>query len=134
MTPGISTAMRHETQRLSPDEPPLGRGASRSCYYLAGRWLTRRALCGTLLPAERQASVLLSTLSTIPGRNFEVRGLVFSQASLNSLGGGNVQKMVQEIIQQAGQFGADAIVDIKVVGSGSDHGTVVMTGTAVRLL
>jgi uncharacterized protein YbjQ (UPF0145 family) len=42
--------------------------------------------------------------------------------------------MVQEIIQQAGQFGADAIVDIKVVGSGSDHGTVVMTGTAVRLL
>jgi uncharacterized protein YbjQ (UPF0145 family) len=42
--------------------------------------------------------------------------------------------MVQEIIQQAGQFSADAIVDIKVVGSGGDHGTVVMTGTAVRLL
>jgi uncharacterized protein YbjQ (UPF0145 family) len=42
--------------------------------------------------------------------------------------------MVQEIIQQAGQFGADAIVDIKVVGAGSDHGAVVMTGTAVRLL
>ena len=78
--------------------------------------------------------MLLFTLPTIPGRNFEIRGLVFSQASLNSIGGGNVQKMVQEIIQQAGQFGADAIVDIKVVGSGSDHGTVVMTGTAVRLL
>jgi len=78
--------------------------------------------------------MLLSTLPTIPGRNFEIRGLVFSQASLNSLGGGNVQKMVQEIIQQAGQFGADAMVDIKVVGSGSDHGTVVMTGTAVRPL
>jgi uncharacterized protein YbjQ (UPF0145 family) len=78
--------------------------------------------------------MLLSTLSTIPNRNFEIRGLVFSQASLNSLGGGNVQKMVQEIIQQAGQFSADAIIDIKVVGSGSDHGTVVMTGTAVRLL
>jgi hypothetical protein len=63
-----------------------------------------------------------------------VRGLVFSQASLNSLGGGNVQKMAQEIIQQAGEFGADAIIDIRVVGSGSDHGTVVMTGAAVRLL
>ena len=50
------------------------------------------------------------------------------------LGGGNVQKMVQEIIQQAGQFGADAVIDIKVVGSGGDHSTVVMTGTAVRLL
>jgi len=58
--------------------------------------------------------MLLSTLPTVPGRDFEVRGLVFSQASLNSLGGGNVQKMVQEIIQQAGQFSADAIVDIKV--------------------
>jgi uncharacterized protein YbjQ (UPF0145 family) len=78
--------------------------------------------------------MLLSTLPTIPGRDFEIRGLVFSQASLNSLGGGTVQKMVQEIIQQAGQFGADAVIDIKVVGSGSDHGTVVMTGTAVRLL
>jgi len=42
--------------------------------------------------------------------------------------------MVQTIIEQAGQFGADAIVDIKVVGSGSDHGTVIMTGTAVKMI
>jgi hypothetical protein len=78
--------------------------------------------------------MLLSTLPTLPGRTFEVRGLVFAQATLNALGGGNVQKMVQTIIEQAGQFGADAIVDIKVVGSGSDNGTVVMTGTAVKIM
>jgi hypothetical protein len=83
---------------------------------------------------ERYRIMLLSTLPTIPDRNFEIRGLVFAQAALGALGGGNVQKMVQEVIQQAGQFGADAIIDIKVVGSGSDAGAVVMTGTAVHLL
>jgi hypothetical protein len=83
---------------------------------------------------ERHSIMLLSTLPTIPDRNFEIRELVFAQATLGALGGGNVQKMVQEIIQQAGQFGADAIIDIKVVGSGSDAGAVVMTGTAVHLL
>jgi uncharacterized protein YbjQ (UPF0145 family) len=76
--------------------------------------------------------VLLSTLPDLPGRPFDVRGLVFASASLGSIGGGNVQKMVQTLVDQAGRLGADAIVDITTHMGGEGH--CVMTGTAVRLL
>jgi len=76
--------------------------------------------------------MLLSTLPTLPGRNFEVVGLVFATAHLGSLGGGNVQQMVQTIMQQATQLGGNGIIDIKVVGAG-DSGHFVMTGTAIRV-
>ncbi|WP_248963969.1 hypothetical protein [Sphaerisporangium perillae] len=77
--------------------------------------------------------MLISTLPDLPGRAFEVRGFVYAQAALGALGGGNTQKMVQQLIEQAGRFGADAIVDVKTV-IGGDSGHCLMTGTAVKLL
>jgi hypothetical protein len=74
--------------------------------------------------------MLLSTLPELPGRTFEVRGLVVAHASLG--GKGAIQKMVQSLIEQAGQFGADGIVDLKTV-IGGEYGHCVMTATAVRL-
>ena len=76
--------------------------------------------------------MLLSTLPQLPGLTFEVRGFVFAQAVLGAIGGGNTQKMVKSLIEQATSFGADGIVDLRtVIGGESAH--CVMTGTAVRL-
>jgi hypothetical protein len=77
--------------------------------------------------------MLLSTLPELPGRPFDVRGLVYASVTLGALGGGNLQKMVQSIIEQAGRFGADAVVDLRTI-VGGDNAYVVMTGTAVKLL
>ena len=77
--------------------------------------------------------MLISTLPDIAGRSFEVRGFVFAHATLGALGGGNPQKMVQQLIEQAAFFGADGIVDVKtVIGGESAH--CMMTGTAIKLL
>jgi hypothetical protein len=43
-----------------------------------------------------------------------VRGFVFAQATLGALGGGNTQKMVKSLVEQATAFGADAIKDLSV--------------------
>lgn len=77
--------------------------------------------------------MLLSTLPDLPGRTFEVRGFVFAQGVLGALGGGNTQQMVGSLIEQAGVFGADGIIDLRTV-IGGDSAHCVMTGTAVRLL
>ena len=77
--------------------------------------------------------MLLSTLPTIPGRNYEVRGVVFSQATLGVIGGGKLDKMFNTIVKQASDMGADAIVDIKMTAPGGDSGFVVVIGTAVKL-
>jgi hypothetical protein len=77
--------------------------------------------------------VLLSTLAALPGQAFEVRGFVFAQSTLGSIGGGNTRKMVQSLAEQATHFGADAIVDVSTI-IGGDSGHCVMTGTAVKLL
>ncbi|GAA4732728.1 hypothetical protein [Phytohabitans rumicis] len=77
--------------------------------------------------------MLLSTLPQLPGRSFEVRGFVFAQATLGALGGGNTQKMVKSLIEQAAAFGADGIVDLRTV-IGGENAHCVMTGTAVRVL
>ncbi|MDI1465959.1 hypothetical protein QEZ54_33790 [Catellatospora sp. KI3] len=77
--------------------------------------------------------MIISTLPDLGGRAFEVRGFVFAHAILGSLGGGNTQQMVQQLIDQAARFGADGIVDVKTV-VGGDNGHCVMTGTAVKLL
>jgi hypothetical protein len=76
--------------------------------------------------------VLISTLPDLPGRQFDVLGFVVAQGAFAALGGGNVQKMVQSLIEQAQRFGADGIVDVKTV-IGGDHAYCVMTGTAVKL-
>src|SRR5450432_3746442 len=67
-----------------------------------------------------EATMLISTLPDVPGWAFQVKGLVFAQAALGSLGGGNAKKMVQSVSEQAGALGADS-------------GHCVMTGTAVLL-
>lgn len=76
--------------------------------------------------------MLISTLPDLPGRQFDVLGFVVAQAAFAALGGGNAQKMVQSLIEQAQRFGADGIVDLKTV-IGGDHAYCVMTGTAVKL-
>ncbi|MBA3824076.1 MAG: hypothetical protein H0X24_09280 [Ktedonobacterales bacterium] len=76
--------------------------------------------------------MILSTLPDLPGQTFTVVGMVFAQATLNSIGGGNTQNLVSQITQQAQQFGANGIVDVKVVGAGNS-GTFIMTGTAVKI-
>lgn len=77
--------------------------------------------------------MLLSTLPQLPGWTYEVRGFVFAQATLGALGGGNTQKMVKSLVEQAAAAGADAIVDLRTV-IGGENAHCVMTGTAVRLL
>jgi hypothetical protein len=76
--------------------------------------------------------MLISTLSEVPGLTYEVRGLVFAQAALQAIGGGNTQKMVMSLIEQAQHLGANGIIDLKTV-VGGDVAYCVMTGTAVVL-
>ena len=77
--------------------------------------------------------MLLSTLPDLPGRPYDVRGLVYASVNLAGLGGGSVHTMVQSIVEQAARFGADAVVDIKTI-IGGQYSHCVMTGTAVKLL
>jgi hypothetical protein len=77
--------------------------------------------------------VFLSTIPEIPGQAFDVRGLVIAHLTLTSLGRGPVKdSLIQQLIQQAQQLGADAVVDIKTE-IGGENGHCVMTGTAVKL-
>jgi hypothetical protein len=77
--------------------------------------------------------VFLSTLPTVPHRDFDVRGLVVAHLQLTGLGRGGVKDgLIQQLIQQAQQLGGDAVVDIKTE-IGGEYGHCVMTGTAVKL-
>jgi uncharacterized protein YbjQ (UPF0145 family) len=80
-----------------------------------------------------EAKMLVTTLPEVPGQAIEVRGFVFAQATLGSIGGGNTKKMVQSLIEQANSLGGDGIVDVST-SIGGEIGHCVMTGTAVRLL
>jgi hypothetical protein len=81
--------------------------------------------------------MLLSTLPEIPGRTFEVRGLVMAHTTLRYAGGKGekgIPEMVQRLIEQAHRLDADGIVDLSTVLSGTESWChCVMTGTAVRL-
>jgi hypothetical protein len=77
--------------------------------------------------------MLISTLPTLPGRAFEVRGCVCAHLTLAGGRGDKVQKMMDTLIEQARGFGADGIVDLRTV-IGGELAHCVMTGTAVRLL
>ncbi|GAA3216070.1 PDZ domain-containing protein [Dactylosporangium siamense] len=76
--------------------------------------------------------MLMSTLAEPPGLVYEVKGLVFADAKLNAIGGGNLPKMVKSLVEQALQLGANGIVDIRTA-VGGDAGCCVMTGTAVLI-
>ncbi|GHJ49175.1 hypothetical protein Cs7R123_65170 [Catellatospora sp. TT07R-123] len=78
--------------------------------------------------------MLISTLPDLGGRAFEVRGLVFADGALSSLGGTSVHQLVQQLVYQATHFEADGIVDVKTLLSTGQHTHCVMTGTAVKLL
>ncbi|HZM78338.1 MAG TPA: heavy metal-binding domain-containing protein [Candidatus Limnocylindrales bacterium] len=77
--------------------------------------------------------MLISTLPDLSGRTFQILGFVVAHATLGALGGGNPQKMIQQLIDQAQRFGADAIIDVKTI-VGGDAAHCVMTGTAVKLM
>jgi hypothetical protein len=74
--------------------------------------------------------VLLSTLPNIPDRTFQIRGFVLAEG-FHGIGGGKAPGMIQSIIQQATQLGANAIVDITVVRTGENAWAI--TGTAVSV-
>jgi len=76
--------------------------------------------------------MILSTLPDLPGRSFEVRGLVCAQGTLMAIGGASVQKMMQQLAGQAEALGADAVVDVRTVVAG-DTPHCVVTGTAVKI-
>lgn len=76
--------------------------------------------------------MLMTTLAELPGVVYEVKGLVFADAKLNAIAGGNMSKMVKSLEEQARQLGANGIVDIRTA-VGGDAGCCVMTGTAVLL-
>lgn len=77
--------------------------------------------------------MLMSTLPTLPGQTFEVRGLVVAQAVLpSSRRGDETREMVQSLAGQAAALGANAIIDVRtVLGGGGYSVYCVMTGTAV---
>jgi hypothetical protein len=77
--------------------------------------------------------MLISTLPEVPGLVYEAKGIVVAHAALAGIGGGNPQNMIQSLIEQAGRFGANGIIDVKTV-LGGDHAFCVMTGTAVLLM
>ncbi|WP_162189837.1 PDZ domain-containing protein [Dactylosporangium aurantiacum] len=74
----------------------------------------------------------MSTLAEPPGLVYEVKGLVFANANLNATFGGKLPKMVESLVDQAQQLGANGIVDIRTAVGGA-HGCCVMTGTAVLI-
>ncbi|MGI5488797.1 heavy metal-binding domain-containing protein [Microtetraspora malaysiensis] len=75
--------------------------------------------------------MLISTLPDLAGRAFEVRGLVYAEATLSKKA--NIRKAVEQLIEQARRLGADGIVDVKTA-FGSQYPYIMMTGTAVKLL
>jgi S1-C subfamily serine protease len=76
--------------------------------------------------------MLMSTLAEPPGLVYEVKGLVVANANLNRNFGGTMPKMIQSLVEQAQQLGANGIVDIRTA-VGGDAGCCVMTGTAVLI-
>jgi hypothetical protein len=74
--------------------------------------------------------VLLSTLPHIPDRTFQIRGFVFAEG-FHGIGGSKAPGMIQSIIQQATQMGANAVVDVTVVRTGEHNWAI--TGTAVAV-
>ena len=75
--------------------------------------------------------MVISTLPELPGYEFEVRGFVCEYSALGAIGGGKTRKLLESLTNQANQFNANAIVDLKTV-IGGDTGICVMTGTAVQ--
>jgi Putative heavy-metal-binding len=78
---------------------------------------------------ERSILMLLSTLPDLPGRTYDVIGVVCS-AMAPTTNTKNRENMFNDIIQQASGLGADAIVDIKLSHS---YPAVIVIGTAVKL-
>jgi hypothetical protein len=82
--------------------------------------------------------MILSTLPDLPGRTYDVIGVVFGSTQLwtpSPLGGkrGHLEDIFNSMIQQASRMGADAIVDIKMPAPGGDYAIAVAIGTAVKL-
>ena len=77
--------------------------------------------------------MLTSTLSDLPGRIYDIRGVVCSSAALGAIGGGNIEKMFKNLEQQASSMSADAIIDIKITAPGGTSAIVVISGTAIKL-
>ena len=75
--------------------------------------------------------MILSTLPNLPGRQYDVVGIVCSATDSPS----NTkyrEHMFNDIIQQASGHGGDAIVDIKLSHPSGSRSIVVVIGTVVK--
>ena len=79
-----------------------------------------------------EAPVLMSTLPSLPGQTFEVRGLVYAQGVLQAIGGDKIQNLIRSLVEQAEAIGADGIVDIHTSVASATPLCIVM-GTAVKI-
>ena len=77
--------------------------------------------------------MILSTLPDIPGRNYDVIGVVLRNGRLYKPQCDDkvCDSVLTAIMKQATSMGADAIVDVKII-TGVGH-TIVVSGTAVKL-
>jgi uncharacterized protein YbjQ (UPF0145 family) len=106
---------------------------SKTAYSRDKYWNKKKSL------HERSILMLLSTLPDIPGRTYDVIGVVFGRADIGIgkyLGGKkatDLEDMFQDMVQQASRMGADAIIDIKMPAVGGEHPVVAAIGTAVKL-
>ena len=73
---------------------------------------------------------MMSSLAEVPGHTYEIRGLCIVEGT-PSIGGRKIDKCVQDIRAQAGDYGANAVIGLTVVRSGEN--VWVMYGTAVIL-
>ena len=80
--------------------------------------------------------MFLSTLATLPGVAFHVRGAVLAGASTHALRpdklNDQLAQVMNTIVAQAGQMGADAVIDVKVTRI--NDSSYVITGTAVATI
>jgi hypothetical protein len=81
--------------------------------------------------------MIFSTLPDLPGRTYDVIGVVVSQTWLRPNGDDSeLHEMFNHILRQASDMGADAVIDIKMTApSGTDRPSpaIVVIGTAVKL-
>jgi Putative heavy-metal-binding len=88
--------------------------------------------------------MILSTLPDIPGRTYDVIGVVFGWPSDLKLKKGiglysfahydlMTQQMLDAMVEKASKMGADAIVDIKITTKITYNTPTFVIGTAVKL-
>jgi len=80
-----------------------------------------------------KATMLMATVPTLPGRNYDVVGLV-STAERAFSGNVKVEDRLKDLEEQAKKLGADAVIGIQVATSLASGNQMITTllGTAIK--